>query len=528
MRVETTVGLFVLAAIGIFFYMSFHIGVFRLDRAHYAPYTIYFADISGLYNKADVKISGVKVGWVDSVSLSGDSRQVRADLMVRREQVLHTDAYGVVRQDGLLGTKFLELTPGDSLLPRLQPGSVIAQPANPPPSIDQIMQQVRDIAAHIGDITAAVKEAVGGGEMTGNLRGLIENVRNASEQIAQAASAVNSVVSGNQQAISGLINDLRDTTSHARNQLPEIAAEIRALSRQLGQDVLPALQKTLERVGTILDNDVAKVSQTISAVAEPMAAVAQKIKNGEGVIGKLMCDDSALDGVSDAVASVSRAMDKVKQVKFGFNLYSYWYQAYVPSTCQHNILGQLDFFIQPTDTLWVIAGFGASRAGRLKRFDVRNCYYADVCATTPMDEQDMQLSDANQLKYAPRKVMIERELNRWVFNLQLGKLVLPYVAVRLGVFESTFGAGLDVTIPMLPKPFDLMTAVEMYDFRASKRLAPDRPHLRWFWRLFFKDHLYLVGGLDDIMNQPNGFIGIGLTYGKAHSPVLPQGYGLCK
>ena len=69
MNSEMSVGLFVLCALSIFFYMTFKIGVFRADTASYNQHTVYFKDLSGLARKADVKIAGVKVGWVAEVAL---------------------------------------------------------------------------------------------------------------------------------------------------------------------------------------------------------------------------------------------------------------------------------------------------------------------------------------------------------------------------------------------------------------------------------------------------------------------------
>ena len=56
-------------ALAIFFYMTFNIGVFRLNRNEYIPYIVFFSDISGLQKKADVKIAGVRVGWVEGTEL---------------------------------------------------------------------------------------------------------------------------------------------------------------------------------------------------------------------------------------------------------------------------------------------------------------------------------------------------------------------------------------------------------------------------------------------------------------------------
>ena len=109
-KIETQVGIFVLVALGIFAYMGFHVGAFRFDRANYYNYSMTFNDISGVSRKAEVKIAGVKVGWVESIDLlKNGTVQAQVNVMVLKDYNLYSDSYGVVRQEGLLGPKYLEI-----------------------------------------------------------------------------------------------------------------------------------------------------------------------------------------------------------------------------------------------------------------------------------------------------------------------------------------------------------------------------------------------------------------------------------
>ena len=141
---ETSVGIFVLGALSIFFYMTFQIVVFRLDTGNYRSHPVFFADVSGLIPKSDVKIAGVKVGWVQGITLieGADEYRAKATIMIKRQFQLHSNASAIVRQDGLLGTKFLELNPGDSLLPTLKKGQPLGNPGAAPASIDTLIQDL--------------------------------------------------------------------------------------------------------------------------------------------------------------------------------------------------------------------------------------------------------------------------------------------------------------------------------------------------------------------------------------------------
>ena len=66
---EIKVGFFAAASV---IFLIFFITYFRLSKIHlnnYNIYTVNFKEISGLSKKADIKIAGVKIGWVEDITL---------------------------------------------------------------------------------------------------------------------------------------------------------------------------------------------------------------------------------------------------------------------------------------------------------------------------------------------------------------------------------------------------------------------------------------------------------------------------
>ncbi|HLB40998.1 MAG TPA: MlaD family protein, partial [Candidatus Babeliales bacterium] len=111
---EAKVGFFVLVALGILGSMAYYLGVFRFDLKLFNTYYAHFQDASGLDDKAHVKIAGVKVGWVDDVILEDHGGKVRIKLMIRNQYLLHHDAQVTIRQESLLGSKYIDITPGSA------------------------------------------------------------------------------------------------------------------------------------------------------------------------------------------------------------------------------------------------------------------------------------------------------------------------------------------------------------------------------------------------------------------------------
>ena len=147
-KTETKVGIFVLLAITTFIVMVLGIGAFRFNGSSYNEYTVEFKDVAGLSKKAGVKIAGVEVGRVAKIDLSNGSMP-KAIIMVNKRYKLYENSYAVVRQEGLLGTKYIEIIPGDPLLPELVPGSLIAKSGREAVSVDDLLYKFKNIAQSV-------------------------------------------------------------------------------------------------------------------------------------------------------------------------------------------------------------------------------------------------------------------------------------------------------------------------------------------------------------------------------------------
>lgn len=137
MKSETIVGLFVMAAIAIFFYLTFIIGVFQFNTTTYDQYGAYFADSAGLEVKDAVRIAGVTVGCVKEISLKDDRALVW--FWIEHRYRLGSNAHAVIAQQGLLGNKHVEVDPGDSSAGYLAPGNILVESSAAAPSIGEVV-----------------------------------------------------------------------------------------------------------------------------------------------------------------------------------------------------------------------------------------------------------------------------------------------------------------------------------------------------------------------------------------------------
>jgi phospholipid/cholesterol/gamma-HCH transport system substrate-binding protein len=109
---ELVVGLFILIGILCLGYLSIKLG--KMEVVGEKGYEVYafFPDIGGLKTGSSVEIAGVEVGRVRGITL--DNYQARVVLNFPWDIKIQEDAIASIKTRGLIGEKFIEITPGGS------------------------------------------------------------------------------------------------------------------------------------------------------------------------------------------------------------------------------------------------------------------------------------------------------------------------------------------------------------------------------------------------------------------------------
>ena len=85
-----------------------------------------FKSVTGLRAGAQVEIAGVQVGQVDSIALDPKDQMAMVRLKIKEAIVLGDDVIASVKTAGLLGDKYILLSPGGSDK-ILKPGDMIIE-----------------------------------------------------------------------------------------------------------------------------------------------------------------------------------------------------------------------------------------------------------------------------------------------------------------------------------------------------------------------------------------------------------------
>ena len=108
--IETAMGAIVLAAAAMFLLIVYKTS--NTPSVSGYKKTAEFNKIGGLKVANDVRVSGVPVGKVVSVTLDRDTFKAQVVFDVAAEWLFPTDSVAVIASEGLLGGNFLEIIPG--------------------------------------------------------------------------------------------------------------------------------------------------------------------------------------------------------------------------------------------------------------------------------------------------------------------------------------------------------------------------------------------------------------------------------
>ncbi|HKQ34542.1 MAG TPA: outer membrane lipid asymmetry maintenance protein MlaD [Nitrospiraceae bacterium] len=109
-KLELVVGVFVFIGLVCLGYLSIKLGKLELVGGSVYEVEAQFNTASGLKPGSTVEIAGVEVGRVRGITLIGDRAKVK--LAVNNTVKLYTDTIASIKTRGIIGEKFLALSPG--------------------------------------------------------------------------------------------------------------------------------------------------------------------------------------------------------------------------------------------------------------------------------------------------------------------------------------------------------------------------------------------------------------------------------
>ena len=114
MNLEMIVGLFLLAGFASFSYLAVKMGDINPFANETYPLSARFTSISGLKAGATLEVAGVTVGKVSRIDLDAGEYEAVVYMDIDKQVQLTDDSIASIRTAGIIGDKFIKLSPGGS------------------------------------------------------------------------------------------------------------------------------------------------------------------------------------------------------------------------------------------------------------------------------------------------------------------------------------------------------------------------------------------------------------------------------
>ncbi len=322
---------------------------------------IHVDDATGLRRKSPVKTLGLEIGYINSVDLDGD--RVMVKVCVTGPVKLNSETRAYIRSSGFLGDKFLELKPVDKIGTtaegrNTQPSSSQSNPASENPAHLQGTQEPEAEEPRVDSSATSPALRV---DMSGAPT-LVKGAILALSWLIPEAHAEEKTLSASREA------ELQDTMKKVGkliDQLTLMVGDLREVTQQKDfKETIVNLNASMKHLQQLLRPD-GRVMKNVDAAMESMRntmanaeAVMNKIKEGEGTIGKFINDPSLYDDIRAAIQGVNLLLGKAGLLRTYVDIGGWKIDAY------NGTKGFFRLTIAPNPTRYYLLGITNDPRGR--------------------------------------------------------------------------------------------------------------------------------------------------------------------
>ena len=282
-NIEIRVGLIIIASLIIFVGTVLWIQGYRYGQENIDVYAI-FDEVGSLSKGDPVMISGLRKGKVQYLTLT--ERGVLVEFTISSDVRLKEDATATVKNIGLMGERFLAVTPGKS--------ETDLDPINPivgsyDTGIPEVMGMMGEMITELRNLVLSLKHSVASEDNLGKLSGTISNMERVTESLA-------------------------DYMERNRDRLDQSAQNFLTAS-QAFRKIAVNNEKRIDTLMGDLNKSVAGIDSVVADLAQVAAtarAFADNLENGDGSLQLLVDDRRLYDDLRRAASNID---DLIKDIR---------------------------------------------------------------------------------------------------------------------------------------------------------------------------------------------------------------------
>jgi phospholipid/cholesterol/gamma-HCH transport system substrate-binding protein len=330
--IEVKVGMFVFIGLVILGYMALRVNKAKFKTVEGYQLTVLFDSVSGLGKNSPVQVAGIEVGRVTNITLKDGRAEVT--MIIRKGVPVYADAQAAIKSQGVLGDKFIEITPGKASAQLLKGGGLISR-SRSTVELDDILAKASPAMEDISKITKNLGDVLGTEEGKNNLKETFFNIKKTTEDIRSITTGLSEGEGTMGKLIrdDALYRDMRTTMTGLKDTVTRIQEGRGSIGKFINDEefydqtrrTMSSLEKVANKIdsgeGTLgklvnddtLYNEAKDTMANLNKTAVNLNQTTQKINQGEGTLGKLVNDDSLYKETKYTLRSVTKATEGLQE-----------------------------------------------------------------------------------------------------------------------------------------------------------------------------------------------------------------------
>ena len=262
---EAKVGLFTVLGIVLFAICIVFLGRFDIFASPSMHITGSFQSVTGLKEGNTVRFSGVKVGKVASMVVTDKGVTVTMD--IDKDVKIPTDSAFTMESDGILGDKFIQITPGKSTL-YLDDGSMIKGDGKS--EIDKTMAQATKLMEAATTTLDSVNGIIGDAKTQAALRNALQSTELIAQNTANLTGQMNEILAENRGNIASLTANMVSITRNMESLTNQMDTNMKQFNAdgQAGTE----MRKIVDNLKTTTDSISKMAGAMEGVVTDPKSA----------------------------------------------------------------------------------------------------------------------------------------------------------------------------------------------------------------------------------------------------------------
>ena len=278
--VEIRVGIFVAICLAVIAGLILKFGKYEELATKSYQITVVFSNVGGIVRDANVLYGGISVGKVRDITLDQQGLlKVNVKLDIYESVKIRKDAKFVINQSGLLGDRYIDVTPQGATAGFLGPGDTVEGSTSV--DLSEAIHGVVDVLHQAAGTIARVDKAIQRIDETVLSRQSLQHIDSSLANIDMTTS--NAVF---------LTLSLRDIVEENRGKVDNTLTKFSDAADNLNQT-----SKNIDQVVTSNQDDIRTATKRLAESAERLNDILAHLEKGEGTVGKLLVDPTLHDEI---------------------------------------------------------------------------------------------------------------------------------------------------------------------------------------------------------------------------------------